>query len=116
MRQPWWPPLGCPADNTALFTVPPGELWVDMDADLTAAYEAIHCRVFTFRGETDQWLSLEDSIHVWRGVAANARMPAPEVVRLAGCEHSPTIATEETAYNARISPAYERALLEWLER
>ncbi|MFG2736422.1 hypothetical protein ACGFX7_16590 [Streptomyces harbinensis] len=37
-------------------------------------------------------------------------------MRLAGCDHSPTIATEESANNARISLAYERTLLEWLER
>ncbi|MFD7510142.1 alpha/beta hydrolase family protein [Streptomyces sp. NPDC059853] len=116
MRQPWWPLLGYPADNTDLFSVPPGELWVDMDADLTAAYEAVCCPVLTFHGETDQWLSIEDSIHVWREAAANAGKPAPEVVRLAGCDHSPTVATEESAHSARVSPGYERTLLEWLER
>ncbi len=115
-RQPWWPLLGYDAGAADLFSVPPRELWVDMDADLSDAYEAVRCPVLTLYGETDQWLSIEDSTRLWREAAGRAGRPAPDVVRLAGCDHSPTLAAEGAeGGTVRISPGYEQALLEWLD-
>ncbi|MBA2944923.1 alpha/beta hydrolase family protein [Streptomyces himalayensis] len=110
--QPWWPLLGYDFSDD-VFNAPPGELWVDMDADLTSSYEAVRCPVLTFHGETDQWLSIDESIGIWREASAKSGRLAPEVIRLPGCDHVPTIRTGDTT---GISPNYEKALLDWLNR
>ncbi|MFR9778581.1 alpha/beta hydrolase family protein [Micromonospora sp. MS34] len=83
--------------------------WADMDFDPEPVFAKLSGPVLLCYGETDAWTPIEPSVAVWRRAAHAADLT---VVRLAGCDHAPTLDEGDTPDS--ISPQYERILLDWL--
>lgn len=79
-----------------------------MDYDPQPVIAQVSCPTLLFYGESDEWTPAEDSIAVWRRVAATNDLT---VHRLTRCTHMPThgAGTLES-----VSPDYTNTLLGWL--
>ncbi|SCL58777.1 hypothetical protein GA0070608_2038 [Micromonospora peucetia] len=105
VERPWLPLAFLPRE-----VAEPGA-WVDMDFDPEPVFAALSCPVLLCYGETDAWTPIEESLTVWHRAARVAELT---IVRLAGCDHAPTVNDVEDL--AAISPHYEHVLLSWLDR
>jgi uncharacterized protein len=90
-------------------TLDPTAGWRDMDYDPAPTLAAVRCPVLLLYGEEDEWTPVEPSIAVWER-AGNTELT---VVRLAGTAHAPTFGGVHD--RGAISPAYTRALADWIE-
>lgn len=102
--RPWFPLAHVPR------TLDPSAGWPDLDFDPAPILAAVRCPVLLFYGETDEWTPIEPSIAAWQR-AGNGDLT---VVRLPGTGHAPTVGGLHD--RDAISPAYTRALVDWLER
>lgn len=102
--RPWFPLAHVPR------TLDPSAGWPDLDFDPAPILAAVRCPVLLFYGETDEWTPIEPSIAAWQR-AGNGDLT---VVRLPGTGHAPTVGGVHD--RDAISPAYTRALVDWLER
>lgn len=87
----------------------------EWDLDITSALAQLRIPVLLVHGETDRWVPIEPSIQVWR-TAMDQEGTRFSLVRLAGCGHFPTLATDpdDPDEAGPITPAYEQILTEWL--
>lgn len=88
--------------------------WPDMDLDPESVFAKVRVPTLLFYGEDDEWQPIDASVAAWRRAAVRAGNPELTVVRLADTGHAPTRGGAENIES--ISPAYERALVEWLAR
>jgi len=94
-------------------TIPPEARWTDIDFDPEPVFEQVRCPVLLFYGEHDEWTPIDATLAAWSRAGAVSANDAVRVVRLAGADHAPTIGGRLEA--SAISPAYEQALLGWLD-
>lgn len=97
-ERPWFPLAHVPR------TLDPAADWPDMDFDPAPVLASVRCPVLLFYGEEDEWTPIEPSIAAWER-SGNEKLT---VVRLPGADHAPTV-------GGAISPAYTRALTQWLD-
>jgi pimeloyl-ACP methyl ester carboxylesterase len=105
--RPWFPLSYVPR------VLPDAGAWADMDFDPEPIFAGVSCPVLVFYGETDAWMPIEDSADAWRRASDASGNRDITVVRLAGCDHMPTL--EERADLDGISEQYTRFMSEWLE-
>lgn len=101
--RPWWSVTGLDAEYAP--DLQGTGLWADLDYDTEPAFAGLRCPALAFYGETDIWVPIDKSVDVWTAAAPHA----PEVVRLEGCDHRPSLERE-----GPVAEAYEQALVEWL--
>jgi hypothetical protein len=71
--------------------LPDAGAWADMDFDPGPVFAGVSCPVLAFYGETDAWMPIEDSADAWRRAGEASGNRDITVVRLAGCDHLPTL-------------------------
>ena len=106
-ERPWFPLVYIPRE------LPDVGVWTDMDFDPQPVFAKVGCPVLAFYGETDAWMPIEESINAWRRAGEQSRNNDITVVRLAGCDHKPTL--DEGSDADAISPTYTLAMSEWLQ-
>lgn len=89
-------------------------IWANMDFDPEQVFANVRVPTLLFYGEDDEWSPIEASIAAWERAAERAGNHDVLVVRLPGTSHFPTIGGVESL--DRVSPQYERTLVEWLDR
>jgi len=89
-------------------------IWRDMDFDPEPVFANVRVPTLLFYGEDDEWSPMEASTAAWERASGRAGNPDVLVVRLPGTTHFPTLGGVESI--ERVSPEYERTLLEWLDR
>jgi uncharacterized protein len=93
--------------------LPAAGAWADMDFDPEPVFAGVSCPVLVFYGETDAWMPIEESADAWRRTGDASGNRDITVVRLAGCDHLPTL--NERADLDGISEQYTQFMSEWLE-
>ena len=88
--------------------------WPDMDFDPEPVFANVRVPTLLFYGEDDEWSPIEASIAAWERASERAGNRDVLVVRLPGTGHFPTLGSAESI--ERVSPEYERTLVEWLDR
>jgi uncharacterized protein len=105
--RPWFPLSYVPP------VLPDVGAWADMDFDPEPVFAGVSCPVLVFYGETDAWMPIEDSAVAWRRAGEASSNRDITVVRLAGCDHLPTL-NGRTDLDG-VSQQYTRLMSEWLE-
>jgi len=107
-RHPWFQQAYLPRDLSVA-----GE-WRDMDFDPEPVFANVRVPTLLFYGEDDEWTPTDASIAAWERASERAGNTDVLVVRLPGTGHFPTLGGVESI--DRVSPEYERTLVEWLDR
>lgn len=99
----WWPKVFLPDEL-------PGdeareEVRQELDFDPAPVFAAVRVPTLLFYGDEDEWIPVPESIAAWR----EARGDQVGVVLVSGTGHEP-------AEDEVVSPLYERAMLDWLQR
>jgi hypothetical protein len=85
-----------------------------MDFDPEPIFAGVRVPTLLFYGEDDEWSPIDASIATWRRAAETSGNDDVTIVRVAGTGHEPTFGG--TGRIDDVAPAYERALVEWLQR
>lgn len=93
--------------------LPEPGVWQDMDFEPASIFERVRCPVLAFYGETDAWMPIEESVAVWEQAGRASGNLDITVVRLAGCDHVPTL--DERQDVEGISAHHTDVLLTWLD-
>jgi uncharacterized protein len=106
-ERPWFPLVYLDRELPA-----PGA-WDDMDFEPEPVFAQVRCPVLAFYGETDEWMPIDESVAAWGRAGRASANTEITVVRLAGCDHVPTL--DERQDIDGISPQYTETLVTWLE-
>jgi len=107
--EPFFEHAWTPADLSGLDLT-----WRDMDFDPEPVFAGVRVPTLLLYGEDDEWSPIDASIATWRRAAERSGNDDVTLVRVAGTGHEPTFGG--TGRIEDIAPAYERALVEWLDR
>jgi uncharacterized protein len=81
------------------------EVREELDFDPAPVFAQVRVPTLLFYGDEDEWIPVDESIAAWR----EARGDALDVTVVAVTGHEP-------ADGEVVSPLYEQAMLEWLQR